>query len=97
MFSKYFDVGETVPWKNERYLTYDAVTFSNRYFSNVSGRSYMQGVSFTPLEDPFGKLSGLSRESGLRHCEDNVVKYFILQNGRYAQMQFNTIPEDKFN
>jgi hypothetical protein len=81
MFSKNFNIGETVPWKTKKYLDYDAVTFSNRYFTDVSRRSFMPAVPFTQAEDPTGNLLAMSRERGLRHCEENIVKYFILQKG----------------
>jgi hypothetical protein len=75
---------KTKPWKKEPYLEYDAITLSNRYFTNISNRSYMQGILFTKNEDPTGKLSEVGRESGLLHCDENVVKYFHLENNRYV-------------
>jgi hypothetical protein len=81
MFSKNFNIDETQPWKKQTYLDYDAVTFSNRYFTDVSRRSFMPAVPFTQAEDPTGNLSLFNRERGLRHCEENIVKYFVLQKG----------------
>jgi hypothetical protein len=89
MFSKKFDIGDTSPWKKKTYLDYDAITFSNRYFTDVSKRSYLQSIPFTREEDPIGNLSELSKGRRLRHCEENVVKYFMLQKGgRYVPFPF---------
>jgi len=86
-FSKHFDIGTTIPWKNETYLRYEAITLSNRYFTDASKRSYLQGVPFTQAEDPSGKLSELSKDVGFVHCEENVVKYFFLQKNRYVSIK----------
>jgi hypothetical protein len=86
-FSKHFESDQRVQWKKETYLGRNAVTFSNRYFTNVSRRSYMQGVPFTTSEDPSGKLSALANKNELLHCEENVVRYYIHKEGRYAPIQ----------
>jgi hypothetical protein len=86
-FSKYFESDQRVQWKKESYLGHDAITFSNRYFTNVSKHSYKQGVPFTFAEDPSGKLYELGNRNELLHCEENVVKYYFHKEGRYAPIQ----------
>jgi hypothetical protein len=86
LFLGKFSTLETTPWSKETYIDYDAITFSNRYFTDVTKHSYLQGVPFTKEEDPAGKLSALKRESGFLHCEENNVKYFFLQNNRYVSV-----------
>ena len=86
-FSSHFKREERVPWKKETYLNYNAVTFTNRYFTDVSKRSYMKGVPFTISEDPSGKLSELANENKLLHCEENVIKYYFHKEGRYVPIQ----------
>jgi hypothetical protein len=93
-FSKQFETGKTVSWKKETYISYSAITISNRYFTDVSRRSYMQAVPFTIFEDPSGKMSDLARGSGLLHCEENVVNYYVIQQGRCVPIQS---PEIKFS
>jgi hypothetical protein len=93
-FSKQFETGKTVPWKKQTYLSYSAITLSNRYFTDVSRRSYMQGVPFTKFEDPTGKMSDSVRDDKLLHCEENVVNYYVFQKGRCVPMQCS---ENKFS
>jgi hypothetical protein len=83
VFSTHFEIQNRTQWMKETYLEYDAVTFSNRYFTNVVKRSYLTSVPFTKDEDPYGNLSAIPRTSGIAHCEENIVKYFSLQNNRY--------------
>jgi hypothetical protein len=93
-FSKQFETGKTVPWKKETYLSYSAITLSNRYFTDVSRRSYMQGVPFTIYEDPTGKMADLARGNALLHCEENVVNYYFHRKGRFVPFYS---PEIKFS
>jgi hypothetical protein len=87
-FSKSFHLGEIEPWKKKTYLSYDAVTLANRYFTDTSQLSFLEGVLFTKEEDPDGNLSALSQGRELRHCEENVVRYFLLQKGRYVPISY---------
>jgi hypothetical protein len=74
-----FNEDNVIPWTKQTYLDYEAISFSNRYFSNASKRSYLQAIPFTQEEDPFGKLAYLSGK-GLVHAEDNIVQYFMLKD-----------------
>ena len=94
LFSANFCSDEATPWDNENYLNYSAVTFSNRYFTDNSRMSYLQGVPFTCVEDPSGKMAALGKECGLLHCEENAVKYFSLKEDRYVQIS-SPCPKDR--
>lgn len=63
------------PLLPEKYLQWDSLTVTNRYFTDITGHSYREAVPFDSREDPYGALAKLATKS-LIHYRENRMEYF---------------------